>query len=596
MKTSGIFARIGIATIAILLSLSVIGCPQTNGEITPPEPTPPEPIDKELAGIRFTSEDGFTREELDSFIDELMALYNNGYLDGMSEYIDSMTFVPGHEGGVSVSLSEDKKGIIITDGARSVSVDLETGRQTVIEARDENGDNGNGNGDITVPTEHIDIVRNNIQFRTSGDLSGFTIEQMASIQAEINSLTDAQLSEMAPYINSWTRKPNVDGGRTINFVGEPGSERGDISSDGTLDGGIWADLTVGRMRVWEERANTQPELVPIANRDGINFYAYSNVPQAHVDAFLANLDTFDSDFGWLSRYIQTWTLTTEDTNLLPAIVDLDPQTDRGIVRTTSTRTFVDTVWWVRDRIIDMRGNVAEPTYIDRESTDSSGNTIRFEVEDPAYFEQFAEEVNALTDEQINRYAAHIDLVIHVEEGGWVSDEGGRYVVKDGDDWVLLRDGTHTLAEDLAYARAYITNENGNGNNGAEPVDFLTLSFEGRDTVLFAAPGIDQATIDAIYADTNNAFFGIFDDMMRNAIVSMVASWTLVEETIDGGWRIVGYDNNRAIVESNTSSTDSLNVAIELFLIADYVSGRAWGREGVSHEKPLALVYTWVHHI
>jgi len=103
-----------------------------------------------------------------------------------------------------------------------------------------------------------------------------------------------------------------------------------------------------------------------------------------------------------------------------------------------------------------------------------------------------------------------------------------------------------------------------------PTEFLSLSFEGRTTVLKAVAGINQATLDAIYADTRNGFDNIADDGNRRSITNRLASWTLTDEHIDSGWRIIGYDNNRAIVESNTSGLD-FAVIIELITIGEWVS-------------------------
>jgi len=431
------------------------------------------------------------------------------------------------------------------------------------------------NGGDTVT--HINIPRGGINFSTSGNIADFTAEQIAAIQEEIEAIPVAHLIGLAPYVDSFTRKPQVAGGRAISFVGEPGAERAVIDSDGTL-GGILADLDAGKTAAQaEQQANAQePRPVLIADPaefGGINFYAYDNVPQADVDAFLADLRAFESSFYWLrNNYIKSWTLTT-DLGGQWYNISLDPETNAGIVISAGMEPFSQGVWGVRDRIIELR--VAEPTYFDRESTDSSGNTIRFQISDGVDFADLRAEAEALTDEQVNRYAAHIDVVWQMPAGDWLVDFGGRAVMyESGQGWVLYRDGTAgTLAEDLAYARAYITNENGNGNNGAEPVDFLTLSFEGRDTVLFAAPGIDQATIDAIRTTVYNEFNVLLDYGSRGVITSRIASWTLVEEAIDGGLKIDFGNDGRATITSNNSSADDWAIIEEIFLTALQVGAR-----------------------
>jgi len=107
----------------------------------------------------------------------------------------------------------------------------------------------------------------------------------------------------------------------------------------------------------------------------------------------------------------------------------------------------------------------------------------------------------------------------------------------------------------------------------DPVDFLTLSFEGRETVLFAAPGIDQAIIDAIRANLYNEFNVLVDDGDRRIITSRIASWTLVEEAIDGGLKIDIGNDGRAIITSNNSSTDDWVVFEEIFIAAFQVGAR-----------------------
>ena len=344
------------------------------------------------------------------------------------------------------------------------------------------------NGGDTVT--HINIPRGGINFSTSGNIADFTAEQIAAIQEEIEAIPVAHLIGLAPYVDSFTRKPQVAGGRAISFVGEPGAERAVIDSDGTL-GGILADLDAGKTAAQaEQQANAQePRPVLIADPaefGGINFYAYDNVPQADVDAFLADLRAFESSFYWLrNNYIKSWTLTT-DLGGQWYNISLDPETNAGIVISAGMEPFSQGVWGVRDRIIELR--VAEPTYFDRESTDSSGNTIRFQISDGVDFADLRAEAEALTDEQVNRYAAHIDVVWQMPAGDWLVDFGGRAVMyESGQGWVLYRDGTAgTLAEDLIYAYDYITNENGNGNNGTDPVPVQALTCTNGSTISFYA--------------------------------------------------------------------------------------------------------------
>ena len=380
------------------------------------------------------------------------------------------------------------------------------------------------NGGDTVT--HINIPRGGINFSTSGNIADFTAEQIAAIQEEIEAIPVAHLIGLAPYVDSFTRKPQVAGGRAISFVGEPGAERAVIDSDGTL-GGILADLDAGKTAAQaEQQANAQePRPVLIADPaefGGINFYAYDNVPQADVDAFLADLRAFESSFYWLrNNYIKSWTLTT-DLGGQWYNISLDPETNAGIVISAGMEPFSQGVWGVRDRIIELR--VAEPTYFDRESTDSSGNTIRFQISDGVDFADLRAEAEALTDEQVNRYAAHIDVVWQMPAGDWLVDFGGRAVMyESGQGWVLYRDGTHTLAEDLAYARAYITNENGNGNNGTEPAYVMTRDSTDFGSISFYA----DETIDT------HAFINAINEILGNIFNSFSEFISTVKQLPDG---------------------------------------------------------------
>jgi len=140
-----------------------------------------------------------------------------------------------------------------------------------------------------------------------------------------------------------------------------------------------------------------------------------------------------------------------------------------------------------------------------------------------------------------------------------------------------------LVAALEAGRAYIRGENNNGNNGTDPspkpAEFLTLTFDGYSTVLKAMPGIDQATIDAIRTTAYNAFHVLADDMDRR-VINHVASWTLVEETIDGGWEIVGhYTYGRTIVISNNSSTYDWGIVEEIWVIGNALGSQRREGEG-----------------
>jgi len=105
-----------------------------------------------------------------------------------------------------------------------------------------------------------------------------------------------------------------------------------------------------------------------------------------------------------------------------------------------------------------------------------------------------------------------------------------------------------------------------------PVEFFRLTFEGRTTVLKAAPGIDQLKIDGVKADTMYAFDNAASDVDKRIVTGNVAIWTLVDENIDGRWEVIGFDSEgRGIVNSNNSSGAEFAVAIELIVIGDHIA-------------------------
>ena len=479
-----------------------------------------------------------------------MALYTNGDLDGMSNYINSMTFVPEYEGGVSVTLTEDKMGVIVSDGARSVLVDLETGRQTVIDARDENGDD-NGNGDKVIVPGVTNFSHGDIDFSIAG---GLTQGQVNAIKAMVNGM---DIDGFSDFVESITFGQDVENGLVIDVgTGENAMANIYIEHDAGA-AALAAALADAQLKVEEERdlEAPEPEAIHVITRDYLPFYIHGHATQEEQDALKAAVLALPEGHASMLRpYIHSW--TQEPAGSLGDIaftfemedVPWAPHGRRANVISAEDVNNLQNITYsammeIREYMGlggNQNGNGDDPTYL--ELTGSGDNTIRFE-QDGGYADGFAAlraEAQTLTQEQINRYAEHIDVVVQLRAGAW-GDEGRWIAEESGKGWFLYRDGTAgTLAEDLAWARAEITDE-----NGLDPFHVFTDA-AGNELSFFAEEGFDYAAALAwVTAPGNQAFLG--------AISPFVASLTF-QLDVDGNRQIRLGEDGRAVVLSDGSDT------------------------------------------
>jgi len=392
-----------------------------------------------LAGIQFLSEAGYTQAEIDAIAAELLALYGDNDLAGLSEYVKSLTFRPGADGRTISLVGADGEQVatIITNSAGRVQIlgDLTAGRDAAYDARNP-----------YVPTpgpDYIDTKIGGIEFVTASSVE-FSEEQVAAIQAQLDELDEAAVAGFAEYVERVTFGQNVQGEDGENFIidvntGEDATAVIYINYDATA-AEIKAALDAAQKMVAAERARAECEAEEELAR------------QASV------IDELSTEF---AGYISNITFADVEVPGYELDIDSDPVT------------------------------------------------------------------------------ASVTLPLNF------TAEQGRRFIED------------TVMESIESARDVDTNE---------PVDFLTLSFEGRETVLKAMPGIDQATIDAIYADTLNGFDEL-PEAFREMIVRHVASWTLVEETIDGGRSFVLDNDGRAIITAD----GSIPAIADIFLVAHELS-------------------------
>jgi len=154
-------------------------------------------------------------------------------------------------------------------------------------------------------------------------------------------------------------------------------------------------------------------------------------------------------------------------------------------------------------------------------------------------------------------------------------------VKTRDCTVCGTPDTATQAGDAALGHNWVYGECERcGVIEPEPVKLLNLTFEGNTTILKAV-GIEQQRIDEVIYGTDYGWNNIADDVNRRTITRRIASWTLVGNEIDGGWKIVGYYDERAIVISDGSSfadhvfADPVLNDLVLFVMLELVSIGNW---------------------
>ena len=82
MKSTGIFAKIGAATVALLLAMSVIGCPQTNDDIVNRVTV----ITRD--GVTFSIPAGLRQDQVDA----ISAIVNALDVSGFSDYVTNISF------------------------------------------------------------------------------------------------------------------------------------------------------------------------------------------------------------------------------------------------------------------------------------------------------------------------------------------------------------------------------------------------------------------------------------------------------------------------------------------------------------------------
>ena len=363
-------------------------------------------------------------------------------------------------------------------------------------------------------------------------------EQLAAITALINGL---DVSDFEDYVTG-VSFGNIPTPFVIDLVGGEEAPQ-ETKSTITLRPNITAQqmqdaFDSARDFVRDAReGNIEPAPIPVHTTEvgNIQFFIHGNATEAEIEAYRAEILGLDvGHLYWIAPYIKSWTLVPEILiNGIPQLRDFKMVDDndaehgqRGAFRSIGGLELRNDLAMARAEIraelgLDDNGN-DDPTYFDRESTDSSGNTIRFEASGDDAADLFAAlrtEAEALTGEQINRYAAHIDIVSQMSTGDWLVDFGGRVVMYEpGQGWILFRDGTAgTLAEDLTYAYDYITNQNGNGNNGPDPVINPVQSFtsEEGDTISFyAEEGADTAGLEA--------FLNILGDPSATPLVNQIA--------------------------------------------------------------------------
>jgi len=272
-----------IAVIAALaFAQAMTSCEQ------PTAATDPTPIDKELAGIRFLSEAGYTQAEIDAISAELLALYGNNDMASLSEYVKSLTFRPGADGRAISLVGADGEQVaaIITNSAGRVQIlgDLTAGRDAAYDARNP-----------YVPTpgpDYIDTEIGGIAFRTT-DGAEFSEEQVAAIQARLDELDEAAVADFAQYVERVTFGQGVEDGLVIDVdedAGEDATAVIYIEHDATA-AEIMAALTAAQAKVEAVRDAAQIDLDAINNGliDGFVLTGNQHNPDVQVQVYTHGL-------------------------------------------------------------------------------------------------------------------------------------------------------------------------------------------------------------------------------------------------------------------------------------------------------------------
>jgi len=364
-------------------------------------------------------------------------------------------------------------------------------------------------------------------------------EQLAAITALINGL---DVSDFEDYVTG-VSFGNIPTPFVIDLVGGEEAPQ-ETKSTITLRPNITAQqmqdaFDSARDFVRDAReGNIEPAPIPVHTTEvgNIQFFIHGNATEAEIEAYKAEILALDvGHLYWIAPYIKSWTLVPEIlVDGVPQLRDFKMVDDndaehgqRGAFRSIGGLELRNDLAMARAEIrtklgLDDNGN-DDPTYVERESTDSSGNTIRFQgdADNAELFAAIRAEAEALTDEQINRYAAHIDIVVQLPADGAWGDEGRWVMYEPGQGRILFRDGTAgTLAEDLTYAYDYITNQNGNAPEPAyvmtrDSTDFGSISFYADETI-----------------DTN-AFINAINEILGNIFNSFSEFISTVKQLPDG---------------------------------------------------------------
>ena len=271
---------------SLAFALAFASCEQAT------DPTPePTPIDKELAGIQFLSEAGYTQEEIDAITAELLALYGNNDLAGLSEYVQSLTFRPSADGRTISLVGADGEQVatIITNSTGRVQIlgDLTAGRDAAYDARNP-----------YVPTpgpDYIDTKIGGIEFVTASSVE-FSEEQVAAIQAQLDELDEAAVAGFAEYVERVTFGQNVQGEDGENFIidvntGEDATAVIYINYDATA-AEIKAALDAAQAKVEAERtvaAGPDPDEINNGLIDGFVLTGNQHNPDVQVQVYTHGL-------------------------------------------------------------------------------------------------------------------------------------------------------------------------------------------------------------------------------------------------------------------------------------------------------------------
>jgi|GEM_PF-6909777 len=577
-----------------------------------PQPIKVEHYSTTIAGIDFGTsgyiEDNLTAEQsiaLQAQIDAIRDQFGALDADALAEftpYVDSLTVsIHPIEGTRIIDLNEDNKAVIYTNSTTvaGIMADLAYGRDKARTAQEQERDN-------TVVQEATNINNDGINFHIAGGL--LTYGQIRAIE---NMVGGMNVSAFAGYVNS-IELADVDG-FDVELTGQGQGIMAGITIEYSADAAaIMAALEAARAQVLAEReaaegaaywAAIEPNPTNISH-GGIDFNVAGGiltraqvrdirtmVEGMNVAEFTAYVTSVEFALNVVTPIINTGT-----GEQAMATIRIDSEAAANAVRDALIGAR-DGVRIVRDAAREAREQEereeAERQAAERETAFRNANPIvvgpqnvngilftlegadGFDTRDEADKAVIAGITATIAGQGIQGFAgwgAFTSYITNVTFSNiatptsTVTGSGANTTATINVPYGITAGELHAF---LVETQSDVEDRRTPDTNG--PTEFLSLSFEGWTTVLKAVAGIDQAILDAIYADTVNAFDNIFDDAMRRTVANYVASWTLTDEHIDGGWRIIGYDGNRAIVESNTSSTDALNVVLELFVIGDLVS-------------------------